>query len=224
MKASHHNKKNSGFTLIEVIIAMTILSLILVLLFSTLYTANRNWQSTERKITQNDELRSVEHFIQRQLSQTIPLMWVSKTERRLVFEGKSDELRFTSSLPAHRGGGGIQIITLKVIQTDNINHLDLYYRNANADSSPFEENKDDEQITLLENISNIELSYFGSDKINDEPVWRDVWDNKQQLPYLISLKVHAVDKSHDWPEIKVPVHVNYINGQPQFVLREAINI
>lgn len=223
MKTNNIHKKNSGFTLIEVIIAMTILSLILVLLFSTLYTANRSWQTTEKKITQNDELRLVGHFIQRQLSQTVPLMWVDKKERHLIFEGKHDELRFTSSLPAHRGGGGIQIMTLKINQLDDTYHLILNYRNASPDTSPFEESGDDEQVTLLENINNIEFSYYGSDKFDEEPIWRDEWQNNELLPVLIRIKIHAANGNPDWPEIKIPLHANYIKGQPQFILRKALN-
>jgi general secretion pathway protein J len=223
MTTTYLHQKNSGFTLIEVIIAMTILSLILVLLFSTLYTANRSWQTTERKITHNDELRLVGYFIQRQLSQTIPLMWIDKEEQRLIFEGKDNELRFTSTLPAHRGGGGIQLITLKVNQTEDVRHLDLYYRQADPDVSPFEGNNESEQVTLLENISHIELSYFGRDKLEDKPTWRKEWQNDELLPGLISLKIYASDKNQNWPEIKIPLHSNYIRGQPQFILRKTAN-
>lgn len=223
MKKTITPESSRGFTLIEVIIAMTILSLILVLLFSTLFTANRSWQSTERRITQNDELRLVGHFIQRQISQAIPLMWIDKDERQLIFKGKNNELRFTSTLPAHRGGGGIQIITLKINQTDEANHLDLYYRYATPDASPFEENDDIEQVTLLENIDSIELSYFGREKIDEDPVWRDEWKNDEFLPLLISLKIHTVEGNRDWPEIKIPLHSNFIKGQAQYILRKSIN-
>lgn len=223
MKTSGTPNKTMGFTLIEVIIAMTLLSLILVLLFSTIFTANKSWQSTERQIAQNDELRLVGHFIQRQIAQNVPLMWIDKNERRLIFEGKSDELSFTSTLPAHRGGGGIQLITLKVNETDDVNHLDLFYRHANPDTSPFERSDDIEQVTLLENIDDIELSYFGQEKIGEDPVWRDEWQNNELLPILISLKIHAVDSSQDWPEVKIPLHSNYIKGQPQFILRKTTN-
>ncbi|MCZ6804302.1 MAG: prepilin-type N-terminal cleavage/methylation domain-containing protein [Proteobacteria bacterium] len=223
MKSSISQNNSTGFTLIEVMIAMTILSLILVLLFSTIFTANRSWQTTERKIAQNDELRLVGHFIQRQLSQNIPLMWIDQDERKLIFEGKNDELRFTSTLPAHRGGGGIQLITLKVNQTDDVHHLDLYYRHVNPDVSPFEKNHDVEQVTLLENINSIEFSYFGQENFDEAPVWRDEWQNKEILPTLISIKIHTRNESQDWPEMKIPLHSNYIQGQPQFILRKTTN-
>lgn len=214
-------KKPMGFTLIEVIIAMTLLSLILVLLFSTIFTANKSWQSTERKITQNDELRLVGHFIQRHISQNIPLLWVDQKEQKLIFEGKTNELRFTSTLPAHRGGGGIQLITLKVTETDDVRHLDLTYRHADPDSSPFERDEEAEHVILLENINSIEFSYYGREKIDQDPVWRDEWQNNAILPMLISLKIHAVDENLDWPEMKIPVHASHVRGQAQFILRRT---
>lgn len=225
MKTSITHKKpfnnSTGFTLVEVMIAMTILSLILVLLFSTIFTANRSWQITERKIAQNDELRIVSYFIQRQISQNIPLMWMDQDGQRLVFEGKHDELTFTSTLPAHRGGGGIHLITLKVNQTDDVHHLDLFYRHIDSDVSPFEKNPDVEEVTLLENINSIELAYFGQDKIDETPTWRDAWQNDEILPILISIKIYAVNNSQNWPEMKIPLRSNYIKGQTQFILRKT---
>ena len=223
MRRSVAYKKITGFTLIEVIIAMTILSLILVLLFSTIFTANKSWRITEQKISQNDELRLVGHFIRRQISQNIPLMWIDQKDQKLIFEGKDNELNFTSTLPAHRGGGGVQLITLKVNQTDELHHLDLYYRHASPDDSPFDKMDDIETVTLLENIKNIEFSYFGQEKIDEDPVWRDEWQNNELLPMLISLKIHTIDESNNWPEIKIPLHSNFNKGQPQFILRKTKN-
>ena len=37
----------SGFTLIEILLAISLLSLILLLLFSALFSANRSWAATE---------------------------------------------------------------------------------------------------------------------------------------------------------------------------------
>lgn len=222
-KSSNTSYKNSGFTLIEVIIAMSLLSLILILLFSTIFTTNKHWHLTEKKITQNEELRLVSFFIQKQLSQNIPLMWLNKTEQKLIFEGKSNELRFTSTLPAHRGGGGIKILLLKTNLSEDQNHLDLYYQQANPDVSPFDTTNKPEQVTLLDNVKRIELSYYGQEEINEEPVWKDEWQNDTFLPLLISLKIFTTD-NNDWPEIKIPLHSSFIKGQPQFILRQSPNL
>lgn len=218
MNKFKHHMNQKGFTLVEILVAMTILSLILILLFNTLFTTNRSWQATERIISKNDELRLVGDFLRRQLSQTTPLVGLKQRKQQLIFEGKTNELRFTSVLPSHRGGGGVQIITLKMNNEDEKNQLNLFYEYANPDYSPFDEKENIQSVNLLENISDIELTYFGADKINEEPTWRDEWENKDHLPLLINLKVRAFDEVQNWPELKIPLYSSYIKGRPEFIL------
>ncbi len=224
MRTGIRHRNFNGFTLIEVIIAMSLLSLILVLLFSTIFSANKSWHSTERKIEQNDELRLVGNFIQRLVSQNIPLVWIDPDGQRLIFEGKPHELLFTSTLPSHRGGGGVQLIRLKINETEDVRHLDLYYRNTSPDNDPFKTNDGDEHVMLIDKITGIVFSYYGSDKRDETPVWRDEWQNDEQLPSMISIKIEAVNENQNWPEIKIPLHSSYIKGQPQFMLRQAKNV
>jgi len=218
MKKIAMQKTDRGFTLVEVLVAMTILSLVLVLLFNTLFATNKSWQVTERKIAQNDELRLVSDFLRRQISQTTPLVGFKQKKQHLIFEGKVDELRFTSALPAHRGGGGIQIITIKINEDNERKQLNLSYENANPDNSPFEENDDIETINLLENINDIEITYFGSDKINEDPTWRDEWNNNELLPLLVNLKIYTLNEEQNWPDLKIPLYSSYIKGRPEFIL------
>ncbi len=220
MKNNIKIKIASGFTLIEVIIAMTLLSLILVLLFSTIFTANKSWQSTERKIALNDETRIVAQFIQRQLTQMTPLLWSDNKKQKLLFSGKNNEISFTTTLPAHRGGGGVQLVSLKINNTDDMNHLDFYYRHAGGDVYPFD-NENFEQVTLLEDIKDIEIAYFGREKADQSPQWQDEWQNDQFLPLLISIKILGTDENQDWPELKIPLHSHFVRGQAQFVLSKT---
>jgi len=62
-----------GFTLIEVLIAMTLLSIMVVLLFSSLRTCAQSWEQGEKKITEVNEVAVVHNFFQRHLSSAIPL-------------------------------------------------------------------------------------------------------------------------------------------------------
>ncbi|MDP3589656.1 MAG: prepilin-type N-terminal cleavage/methylation domain-containing protein, partial [Methylobacter sp.] len=62
-----------GFTLIEVLIAMTLLSIMVVLLFSSLKICAQSWEQGENKITDVNEVAVVYNFFQRHLSAAIPL-------------------------------------------------------------------------------------------------------------------------------------------------------
>ncbi len=213
----------AGFTLIEVLIAMTILSLILVLLFSTIFTANRTWAATERKISHNDELRFIAQFIQKNLSQNTPLLWVDRNERKLLFIGEKDELYFTSGLPSHRGGGGIQAITLTINKLEDKQQLSLFYEYIDPENKPFEDLEKANRVVLLDNIDRIELSYYGKENSEDSAAWHERWENDDLLPELISLIVYPERSEQAWPEMIIPIHVDYVRGQPQFMLNAQQN-
>ncbi|MDP1773765.1 MAG: prepilin-type N-terminal cleavage/methylation domain-containing protein [Methylobacter sp.] len=73
----------TGFTLIEVLIAMTLLSMMVVLLFASLRICAQSWEQGERKITDVNEVAVVYNFFQRHLSSAIPL-WNDFTVRDRV--------------------------------------------------------------------------------------------------------------------------------------------
>lgn len=54
--------KSKGFTLIEVLIGMTLLSLMVVLLFSSLAIGAKSWEQGEKKIANVNEIAVVQHF------------------------------------------------------------------------------------------------------------------------------------------------------------------
>lgn len=79
-KAKHHFSSAAsglryatGFTLIEVLIAMTLLSIMVVLLFSSLRICAKSWEQGENKIAEVNEVAVVYNFFQRHLSSAIPV-------------------------------------------------------------------------------------------------------------------------------------------------------
>ena len=213
-----------GFTLIEIMVALVLLSMTLLLLFSSLYTATKYWKIGENKIEKNDEVRLVSQFIRKQISQTVPLMWVDKKERKLLFQGESGELFFISTLPSHRGGGGIHSLILKVIQSDDESQLGMSYSLVTPDVIPFETISDDDEqfVTLASDIDSIDLSYYGKEKNDDEPRWFDRWENNDFLPQLVRIKINSLDENKNWPVIEIPVKASYVKGKPEFMIQASL--
>lgn len=209
---------SSGFTLVEILIGLTLLSLIMLLLFSSLHTAGKSWSSGEDKITRTDELRLASQFIRQRLSQSVPIIWISKNERRIAFKGTGEEINFVSPLPAHRGGGGLYLLTLKLDSDHDQQHLVLHYRLALPDRQTFNISAqgEHESAVLAENISRIVFSYFGSTEPDEEPQWQDRWDVEDQLPKMVRIKLSPEDSLHEWPEMLVTLPSQTISGQPQF--------
>lgn len=213
---------NYGFTLVEIMIALTLFSMILLLLFGSLHTVSRTWQSGLEKIEKNDEIRLVSHFIRRQITQTVPLLWINQDGRRLVFHGEQNELTFTSTLPAHRGGGGLYFMTLKINGTGESKQLDLNYHRANPGISPFDPPPFDEQtqVLLLENIEAINFAYYGQDNPDDGPKWHDNWQSEDTLPKLVRLNIHQSEPERSWPVMTIAIPSTHTQGQPQYILQD----
>lgn len=209
-----------GFTLLEILLAVSLLSLILLLLFSALFSANRSWAATERRIAQNDELRLVAEFIQRQLAEQSPLFWADQDDTGLLFSGAGDELHFTAGLPAHRGGGGAEALTLKVSRAGGERQLALYFQPVGAEQRPFANQHGAERVVLLANTGRIELAYYGREEIEGQSTWRDEWRHAELLPELIGLTVYPAT-GRAWPQMIIPLHARPAKGRAHNVLAGA---
>ena len=224
LRVSKTRSRNKGFTLLEVVIAMVVLSLIMVILFSGLHTANKYWQIGEIRTEKNEEIRLASRFIRRQISQAVPLIWIDKKERKLLFSGEQDELRFTAHLPAHRGGGGLYFLTMHTIKSDSKNQLGLHYSLIQADSSPLESNISDETkyVDLINNIESVSFSYFGSEDKNKDPQWYDKWPSEKVMPRMVRISLSTTNPEKVWPDIDIPIKNIHAANLPEFLIAASL--
>ena len=96
----------AGFTLLELLIAMTLMGMILVLLFGGLRLGVRSWDASQRQVDTLNSVRSVENFLRREISLTYPYVWKNTPGQRVAFLGERNKLSFVAQLPTRVGGGG----------------------------------------------------------------------------------------------------------------------
>ena len=214
-----YTRQVSGFTLIEVLIAVSLLSGILLLLYSTLFTAGKSYHAGQDKIDQNEQYRIATRFIRRQIEQLHPILWMGKEKRELAFLGESGRLGFIAPLPAYRGGGGLhlQIITTESTQNDQP-ELRFYYRYADPGMMEFPSlpKANMEMTPLLYGINKLEFSYFGQKDLKELPAWYSSWENENRLPDLIRISFHTLREIKPLPDIYVKLRTQIQPGQPQF--------
>mgnify|MGYP000517628363 CR=1 FL=1 len=63
--------KTRGFTLLEMLIALTLMGLLFTALFSAFYTLSRSWDAADSRISQTEDRRLIAEFLRRQLSQAM---------------------------------------------------------------------------------------------------------------------------------------------------------
>jgi len=207
-----------GFTLIEVLIAMTLLSIMVVLLFASLRICAQSWEQGENKITEVNEVAVVYNFFQRHLSSAIPLWndFSSKDgvdaasqpgtsaateykETIFSFQGKKQSLQFVSVFPASAGRSGMQLFSIERQKQDG-------EQVVNVTLTPFfpvaeGEEWRKEEVVLLKHVSDFTLAYFGAADDGSESRWQDEWLEKGVQPRLVKISISTTNDGVFWPEM-----------------------
>lgn len=211
-----------GFTLIEVLIAMTLLSVMVVLLFGSLKICAQSWEMGEKKIAEVNEVAVVYNFFQQHLSAAKPLKndftedkssqgGFTEEESRLSFQGDGQSLQFVSVFPASAGRAGMQLFSLAV--------RDEGPRGDSNDGPeikvtltpffPVAEGAEwqQEDAVLIKHVNHFALSYFGPDQETGENRWQDAWLNRDTLPRLVKIQIEREDEAF-WPDMIIELKVS----------------
>lgn len=216
----HDHFRNTGFTLVEILVALTLFSLILVMVFNGLYSAGLSWKKGLDQDDINDYQRLDLAFLRRQLSQAVPLVMIDGNEDTVLFKGSHNSIRFISDLPSHRGNGGLMMIDVRIKQQDKDKDLILTYQPIRPGTDFFGERKSEaaDTLVLLKNIERIKFSYYGKQKFNEASAWHDNWESSDLLPDLVKLEIVPDNNRQYWPDMVVPIYNRGLKGQPQLML------
>jgi len=206
--------RQRGFTLIEVLIAMTLLSIMVVLLFSSLRICAQSWEQGENKISEVNEAAVVYGFFQRHLSSAIPL-WNDFTgkgsaggatpdqqnNKAFSFQGNRQSLQFVSVFPASAGRSGMQLFS---VAPDNEHAVKVTL----TPFFPATEGEDwrKEEVTLLKQVSDFSLAYFGDAEGLGEYRWHEQWLEKNTQPSLVKITI-STENGLFWPEMVIAVKI-----------------
>ena len=198
-------RRCSGFTLLELTIALTLLALLSAVLFGSLRLAGRSTQSGQARTEASASMRLAQDFLRTNLEAQHPLRMRKMLEWPLLFRGARNEVRYTADLPPRVAGGGIWYYRLSVRSEDPRSPLTLerIVPDLAADALPEFTNAD--RSILAEGVADLTLGYFGRDPDSlaaVQPTWRDRWEDPQQLPLLIRIDVKLKDGT-SWPTLYV---------------------
>ncbi len=201
----------AGFTLLELLIALTLLGFILALLFGGLRLGSRSWDAGELRSEQSTHLALVQGFLRRELSQVYPFRWKKKVNSELAFAGESNRLRFVAPIAARLGPGGLYLVSLEQVRDKDGSQLVLKRSIPEPDSGDFNELDNAEKVVLAEQVESVSFAYYGAETKDAEPLWSDKWDNPKLLPYLIRIRV-KFSNGRDWPDLVAPALIGPDTG------------
>ncbi len=202
-----------GFTLLEVLMAVTLLALLLTLAWSSLRTAIQASRSGEALIARSEQARTVQTFLRRQLSQSIPLTYEqledAGEERR--FEGDAGRIRFVAPMPGYLSRGGAHVQTLALVDA----RLEFTHAQLNG-FDPLDEDPDGaEPVVLVDGIARGRFEFRDLDESGQLGDWTDQWDTYERLPLMVRLKLEFDrDDPRRWPAFEVTLLAAAAGNQP----------
>ena len=203
----------AGFTLLELLIALTLFSVTLLLVYNGLYAAGRGWQASEHQARAAADARLLFAFLRRQIGQATPILQIGKQESRALFQGDISSLQFVSELPAHHAGHGLHFLKL----AQERDELTLRYTPVARDKNLFEDElfADAKTLVLAKDVREVEFAYFGRKQTSARPGWHTHWDEKKQLPELVRFQV---TRHEQWPELLIALRSRFAGGRPHLTL------
>lgn len=193
-------KKERGFTLLELLIAISLLALLAVMMSSGLHFGVRVWEKNSVATSRLEKISLTQEFLRQAISKAYPhaLKGDSPGKIKIDFHGQEHHLDFLTPMPEALGAAGLARMSLDVEESNTGSRLILSWRPELAPDDPTL----DRHATLLANIAEVSFSYFGSAK--DTLSWTPDWDVQATLPALI--RIHVSFRARDsriWPDLIV---------------------
>ena len=201
----------TGFTLFEVLLSITLIGFLMVALLIGLRVANRAWQSGEARLRLVHAAAERNAFIVQQISSLVPYRMISNDPHLpgtfTVLQASPNCLRFVSSYSSvYRSRTGLVLVEYGIVNasrgyfevvvretpvTDNEILYHKLVQNVTSDTDtglpvinyqPFSLKTTD--LLLMTGLSDAWFSYLDAyPKKSKVPVWRQDWQSSDEAPY-----------------------------------------
>jgi len=174
-----HSRRRGGFTLLELIIAITILSLITLIIGSGFRIGIRAWEKGDKETGEIQRLRVLSSMLSQQIRSAHPykMKFEDRDEPAVLFTGESHSLMFVTTLTDQSYGGFKWVKYL--FREGNL----LYKEGLLPDK------KLEEKIKGGEEIMDTDVDEIGFAYLSDDGEWKDSWDYGNNLPRAVQVKI-----------------------------------
>jgi general secretion pathway protein J len=179
----------SGFTLLELMISITIIGVMIFILMGALRLGFRAVEAGGKKMDSLEGMRSSLNVINCQIQSEIPLTYDKDGERKIFFTGNPDFLEFSTNYSIWEGEKGYVNVSYRVMQGDSGKQSLLATENRIG-----RENK--QTIKLLDRFDHLSFEYFYKDPTEEKGKWVEQWSEVNMVPEKIKLLLVIDGRNH----------------------------
>jgi general secretion pathway protein J len=201
-----HAKANSGFTLVEMLVALGLLSFMSLLILSALRLGGLSATRLDHHARAIDETAAAQDLLRQLISQAYPaVLRHADGNVEISFRGASDNLEISAPIPPSLGPGGYYRVRLALVQS------------AIAMAWHVERNRPERlaqvgalaQEPLLGHVERLRFAYYGARKGSEVPAWHSEWAGEMAPPRLVRVEVERSSRSDgEWPPLYIAPRVD----------------
>lgn len=168
MNLSLNYREESGFTLLELIVSFTILTIIVALMFETMNIGIKAWETGGARVEFLYRMKYLFDLMEKEISSIQPYYFLEENKdtkqknRILAFEGQKNSIRFVSSSPGYNPSlspGGLREVTFLIGNEEK--GLIMTERIIQS-GQPFmtKDSAEERTVLLSTDVSDIEFRYY----------------------------------------------------------------
>ncbi|MDD3608305.1 MAG: prepilin-type N-terminal cleavage/methylation domain-containing protein [Halothiobacillaceae bacterium] len=190
------NRRSRGFTLMEIVIALVLVSLIMLGLLTALRSMGGAATRVDEVGARVDDARLVGNFLRSTLEQTLPLGRVTAEGVGIYFAGDSASMTWLAPLRIGPLRGGVHVLRLSTENGAEGRALILQAAPYVGDQSWPDWSQVEPQV-LVRHVDSFQLGYQAAEGED----WRDGWGDAMRYPARVSVRL-AVN-GRRWPDTVV---------------------
>lgn len=188
MSAERISTLQDGYTLLEMLVALSLTGFLSTALFANVGLGARVWDKVEDRSQQAAAENVLDKVVRRHIELAVPVgLTAGATRQQIFFEGRSRNLRFFTEASAGAMPPGIYGVEFQ-ISGDQDNKA-LLVRRARVAIGGFHEDQyvawDESRLMLAGR--EVDMAYYGHLDGDGEAEWHREWSSQRALPDLVRL-------------------------------------
>lgn len=184
-------RHSRGFTLLEVVIALTLTATLLVVVYNAIHLGLRAQREVISAVHRNDELRAFTYFLRRQFRH------VDTTVRNETLRFSGDRHNVRCALRGFRGDPSVYLLNLQAVPRHHPRNLVATIQRVDARSGR-------PAATVLQaeigrGLGGVSFEFYGApggrNEEKDTPTWQSLWRPGAHPPRLIRVR-YFQDNQH----------------------------